>query len=225
MVTILTSSPGLELHGGLNPANNFIENLRPLVKDGGNVAYVASEPDMPDLTDEYAATLLDDFRCSGFDFARFTVVDGRNAENAAEIIAGSDFTVLAGGHVPTQNRFFRKIGLKEILNTFNGTVMGISAGTMNSASTVYCAPELEGEALDSRFERFISGLALTDIMVFPHFNLICGEKLDGFHIIRDIVLPDSKKRKIYGLPDGSYFINDRLYGPAYLFSDGTITAL
>ena len=56
--------------------------------------------------------------------------------------------ILGGGHVPTQNRFFQKIGLRERMKAFAGLVIGISAGSMNSAEIVYAHPELEGEAID-----------------------------------------------------------------------------
>jgi len=44
-----------------------------------------------------------------------------------------DVVILAGGHAPTQNAFFHKIKLKELLKIFDGIVIGISAGTMNCA--------------------------------------------------------------------------------------------
>lgn len=47
-------------------------------------------------------------------------------------------------------------------------IVSCSAGTMNSAGTVYCPPEEPGEALDEHFPRFYRGLSLTDINVCPH---------------------------------------------------------
>lgn len=225
MTLILTSSPGLEEHNGLNPANSFVTELRKLLKNNAKLSYVASEPDMYDLTQEYAMILKNDFECSSFSFKKFTVIDRRNQDKAKEIIEDSDIVILSGGHVPTQNKFFRELKLKDILKNYDGIVMGISAGTMNSASVVYCAPELEGEAIDKEFNHFIDGLGLTEINVMPHFNITCSDILDGFYLYRDIVVKDSYKRKIYALPDGSFFINDKLYGPAYLFENGKITAL
>ena len=49
---------------------------------------------------------------------------------------GTDLIILAGGHVPTQNRYFQEINLKSLLKNYQGVILGISAGTMNSAETV-----------------------------------------------------------------------------------------
>ena len=38
--------------------------------------------------------------------------------------------------VPTQNAFFHKIRLPELLRDYGGVVLGISAGSMNMAATV-----------------------------------------------------------------------------------------
>ena len=43
-------------------------------------------------------------------FSAYQVLDGENAGDAAELIAQTDFIILAGGHVPTQNAFFQDIG-------------------------------------------------------------------------------------------------------------------
>ena len=41
--------------------------------------------------------------------------------------------ILRGGHVPTQNKFFEKIKLKERIKDFEGIIIGVSARYMNSA--------------------------------------------------------------------------------------------
>ena len=64
------------------------------------------------------------------------MLDGRNGEQCAALVAGADLLILAGGHVPTQNRFFQDIALRERLAGFDGVVMGISAGTMNCEELV-----------------------------------------------------------------------------------------
>ncbi len=58
-------------------------------------------------------------------------------------------------------------------------VLGISAGTMNSADIVYAQPELEGESIDSAYQRFLRGLDLTKCMIIPHYQDIKDQILDG----------------------------------------------
>lgn len=100
---------------------------------------------------------------------------------------------------------------------------------MNSADTVYAQPELEGESESSDYQRFLTGLGLTDIQIIPHWQYIKDQTLDGKRILEDITLPDSKGNKFYALVDGSYLeIEDEtttLYGEAYLIENGQITQI
>ena len=56
--------------------------------------------------------------------------------------------ILGGGHVLTQNKFFEKIKLTEKIKSFEGIIIGVSAGSMNSADEVYPQPEERREAID-----------------------------------------------------------------------------
>ena len=152
----------------------------------------------------------------------------RNAEDAEELVYGSDFIILAGGHVPTQNAFFRCLHLREILDGFPGVVMGISAGSMNAADEVYIQPEEEGESSPD-FPRFAPGLALTEVNVLPHYQKVKDNILDGLRLFEDITYADSFGHTFFALPDGSYFYQDDdqllLLGKAFLIRDGEKTPL
>jgi hypothetical protein len=97
---------------------------------------------------------------------------------------------------------------------------------MNCADIVYAQPELEGEALDPEYKRYIPGLGLIKINVFPHFQDLRELTLDGLRILEDISFTDSYTRPIYALNDGSYILSENgtevLYGEAYLISKGSI---
>lgn len=138
----------------------------------------------------------------------------------------ADFIFLCGGHVPTQNEFFNKINLKELLFNFNGVICGGSAGSMNCAGKVYCPPELDGEALDPNFKRYYSGLELTNINVMPHFQDEQFVVLDGKHYLEDILLPDSFKTKMIAINDGSYIVKkdgiETVYGEAFEIHNGVV---
>ncbi len=229
MTCFFTSSPMVPDTLDLNPANGFIHRLHLAVPYPCRALYVCSDPEDWEKTDLYAASTAEGLERAGFAFSEYEVLDGRNAEDAAVLVKNAQFIILAGGHVPTQNWFFRELGLKDMLAGFDGVLMGISAGSMNSAGTVYAHPELEGEAVDPDYERFLPGLGLTDINIIPHFNTIAGESLDGLDLFDGIALPDSMGRAFLVLPDGSYVLSkdgqETLYGEAYIIHDGIMEQL
>lgn len=162
---------------------------------------------------------------SGLPVEAVETCDSRT-ENLVQNIKEYDVVILAGGHVPTQNAFFKKIDLKEKLKGFDGILIGISAGTMNCAEVVYAQPELEGESDDKEYQRFIPGLGLTKLMILPHYQAIKDEILDGKHIMEEITYPDSMGKEIYALPDGSFISIENgtttIHGEAYRIWDGRI---
>ena len=103
--------------------------------------------------------------------------------------------------------------------------MGISAGTMNCAWQVYMQPEAAGES-DPEFERFSTGLGLTDVNVLPHYQQVKDYILDGLRLFEDITYADSMGQCFLALVDGSYIFNDGegelLFGEAYTLEDGVL---
>jgi dipeptidase E len=100
---------------------------------------------------------------------------------------------------------------------------------MNCAARVYCPPELEGESLDPSFQRFRTGLGLTQLNIFPHFAFFRNQVLDGKAYVEEILLPDSFHTPIYAICDGAYFLLEgdsvKLYGEGYLLDKGRIKQL
>ena len=228
MILFLTSSPciqGID-RPVLAPANGFVDRIRAALKPAPRCLFICSNPDSPDRTDLFADNMREAFSEAGMPFGQLGVLDGRNAVEAEALIAAADFIILAGGHVPTQNAFFQKIHLDVLLENYQGVIMGISAGTMNAAATVYVQPELAGEALDPAFERFVPGLGLTKVQILPHYQMVRNDVLDGMRLFEDITYPDSYGHVFYALPDGSYLYGDeqgqRIYGVCYRIADGNI---
>ena len=231
MHVFITSSPYLDGadRAILNPENQFLDQLRQALPPFPRVLFIASDPERHDLTCSFGMDTSIAFSQAGIVFSSYGVLDGTNGEQAAELVANSDFLVLSGGHVPTQNAFFQEIGLREILEDFDGTVMGISAGSMNLADTVYVQPEEEGEGVDPDFQRFAPGLGLTDVNILPHYQKGKDNMWDGLRLFEDITYPDSQGNTFFALPDGSYFYQDEdgllLFGEGYLLRDGVLTQL
>ena len=165
---------------------------------------------------------------SGLSVSSAAVCDGRRPE-LVKSLSEFDVIILSGGHVPTQNAFFEAISLDHYIRGFTGIVIGISAGTMNCAITVYAHPELEGEAVDPDYQRYCKGLGLTEYMILPHYQKIKNDVLDGLRVFEDIAYPDSMGKRFYALCDGSYILQEGccavLRGEAYEIADGVLTKI
>ena len=231
MIAFLTSSPCIPNadRAILNPDNGFVERMRAALPHHPRCLFVCSHPDSAYLTDKYAADMDEAFSGAGMGFESLTVLDSRTDARAAELIAASDLIILAGGHVPTQNEYFNRIGLRELLREYHGVLMGVSAGSMNAAENVYAQPEMEGESIRPDYRRWLTGLGLTQINILPHYQMIRDWELDGKRLFEDITYADSHGHAFYALVDGSYLcIADgaqTLYGEAHLIADGQQTLI
>lgn len=232
---ILTSSlggsekvAGKRIPAGLPERNGLAEKIRGLWKKNASVLMICADPEDAEKNDMLLDCYRQSFPMNGLEISGIEMCDGRN-EKAAEKTADTDVIVLTGGHVPTQNAFFRKIGLREKLADYRGLVLAWSAGSMNAADIVYAGPELPGEAVDPGFRRWIPGLGLTKVNIFPHFQALREEMLDGLRLIEDITYADSMGHEILALNDGSYILIDEegstMYGEAYSIRDGRMTRI
>ena len=231
MNLFLTSSPcdddvpaGVALPCILNGTNGFIDRLRACWKSDARLVIVAADPHARALNDEMLETFAGAFAYHGMTCASAVMLDGRRERDAAALVALSDVLLLAGGHVPTQLAFFEQIGLRTLLHGYTGTVIGISAGSMNCARVVYAQPEEPGETLDPRYVRFPRGLSLTDVMILPHLQKVRHNILDGKRLFEDITFGDSYGRRFIAMPDGSYVFasggRTLLCGEGWLIANG-----
>ena len=209
----------------LNPQNGFVDSLRKNWKKDRPMAglIITADPAAYEMNDGMCKDFLNSFRKEDLAMSGMMVLDGRNADQAGRLIRQSDLIILGGGHVPTQKDFFESLNLKKRIKDFEGIVIGISAGSMNCAKTVYALPELEGEAINPEYQRFFPGLGMTDVMIIPHMNQMRYELLDGLQVIEDIAFGDSCGRAFCLMPDGSYICEHngktRLFGEAYIICD------
>lgn len=225
MEYFLTSSPCEEDSYALTNRNGLREAFVGALPHAVRALFVASDPDNHAQTDEYAEIMRKSLTEAGIALTSYDVLDGRTVLEAPELVANAQLILLAGGHVPTQNAFFEKFGLRELMADFDGVVLGTSAGTMNAADEVYVQPELEGESTDPGFERFAEGLAITQTKVLPHFDKVRDSMLDGKRLFEDITYPDSMGRVFVALPDGSYLHggtgrDEEICGEAYAITNG-----
>ena len=233
MVLFLTSSPcsndvpqGVDLPCILNRENGFVRRLRRVFPQNGELLIIASDPESFEMNDEMTKTFYGALRHHGLFLSDIAVLDARNAQDAEALVRQSNMIILSGGHVPTESAFFEAIGLRGLLEGYEGIVMGISAGTMNCAEIVYAQPELPGESIDPDYRRFLPGLGLSRVQILPHYQMVKDNLLDGRRLIEDITFGDSFGREFYVLVDGSYVMRRddayTLWGEGYVIRDGAM---
>ena len=235
MKAMLTSSLGgaIKMNGKRIPdvliqQNGLLDKLKSIWPQDARVLIVCANPDNHEKNDGVYVCLKESLPMSGLSVSYLAQCDDRNPD-IIENLPDMDVIILAGGHVPTQNKFMKQLRLKERLLEFKGILVAWSAGSMNCAEVVYAGPELAGEALDPLYERWIPGLGITNINIYPHFQKLRDEYLDGMRLIEDITFEDSVGHEIIAMNDGSYLMIDdgktTLYGEAYRIKDRQLTQI
>ena len=233
MILFLTSSPTGPLDQSyrveaLDYKNHFVENLKHYWKDHSRCCLIAANPEAYQRNDEMCDFFKNVFLKEDFSLDTMDLYDYRYPLSKEKLL-NYDVILLAGGHVPTQNRYFKEIDLKEKIKDFQGIVIGISAGSMNCAHTVYVQPEESGESLDPNFKRWILGLNLTKQNILPHYQMVKDYCLDGKKLFEEITYPDSIHHCFLVLEDGSYLLSvnnqETVYGKSYLLHDGKLKIL
>ena len=231
MILFLTSSPTGPLDNsrkvdGIDRKNYLVENFQKYWKSQMRCLYITAMPADYTLNDEIRHGMRHTWEKEGFSIGDFDIWDDRTTDYSKEMLHSYDLIILGGGHVPTQNAFFKRISLREKIKDFEGMVIGISAGTMNSADVVYAQPEEAGEGVDPSYQKFIEGLGLTKFNVCPHYQMVKDFYLDGLRLFEDITYQDSYGHEFIALPDGSYILGadgvEMIWGEAYVIKDGSI---
>lgn len=218
-----TKVNGIRVPSVLIQQNGLLDSLKSIWTQNANVLIICADPSDYDKNDSVYACLKEALPMSGLSISHIDKCDDRNL-NAVDDLGSVDVLIFVGGHVPTQNKFMKQLHLRQRLQDYRGIIVAWSAGSMNCADIVYAGPELEGEAIDPLYERWITGLGLTDINIFPHFQSLKDDYLDGMRLIEDITYADSIGHELIALNDGSYIMVDggksTLYGEAYRIKDG-----
>jgi dipeptidase E len=232
MVVFLTSSPTKEIsescpEPALYECNGFVEQLSAVWPEEANCLMIAAFPEAHALNDEMTSFYREAVENSGFSAACFELWDDRSAPMTREVLQAYDVIFLAGGHVPTELRWFESIGLRELLVGYEGVVIGTSAGSMNGAKVVYAWPEEPGETKTPVEQLFLPGLGLAETVVLPHYQKLKGGTLDGLRLFEDIACSHSIGRIFYAIPDGSFVLaegeRETLFGEGWLIADGIMT--
>ena len=115
--------------------NGLLDNLKSIWITDANVLIICADPSDYEKNDSVCACLKESLPMSGLSISNIDKCDDRNS-NALDALESIDVLILAGGHVPTQNKFMEQLHLRERLKDYHGIVLAWSAGSMNWADTV-----------------------------------------------------------------------------------------
>lgn len=198
-----------------NGFNHIVaEVLQKKITQRNRFAFIASEFEkIPEKTDHYFKLFLNMFEEKNIHFQEAYVVDGRmTAQEAQTKVETADVVWLSGGDTPTQFVYLQKYGLDTVIKQHNGVIIGMSAGSINLASTAICTLSCGHDK-----QLIYEGLGCVDISVESHF--IRSE-------VSDELLELSQKYVIYGLCDNSIIVcekeNIEFYGEIYRIQNRSI---
>ena len=230
MICFFTSATGPYQTPALYTENHFVDRLKAALPGPVRGLWVANDPATRETTVPFALEVRDAFVNAGFPVEAYTILDDLNAKDAARLVAGANLIILSGGEIPVQSWFFERIGLKGLLHGWDGVLVGISAGSMNSADTVLVPPEAPGDPLDPACWPEYSGLGLTRYHIVPHFQYLRSQPTPNGGTVEALLLEGSRRWPLLALNDGSYIFkdaagNETVCGEAYRIADGEIVQI
>ena len=194
--------------------NQFLLNMKKSLKNNKKFVLIASNPFNFEQNDKFLEMDIEALKLSNLSFDECLILDNRNKTKVSEVLKDSSLIFLCGGNTYIQNQFFNEIDLKNYIKDLDSTIVGISAGAINSADIVFNSPE-EDNDLSNPY--ILVGLGLTEFNIEPHFDIHNDNILQ-----MKSILDESYKRVIYGLPDSSYIVGNKVYGRCYKIYQGNI---
>lgn len=205
-------------------SNGFIDRLKIVKPVAKTFIFIASDPDGYVNTDKYANNIVKALNLDGFNIKNLIVIDHRFEGDISKTIKKADIVFLSGGNVPSQNKYFKEIGLKEIIADYDGVVIAQSAGSMNCSEVVYAQPELDEEFEDENFKKGLQGLGLIDFSIMPHMNSANDLDGSGHPTVMQMCLQDSYDFPHLGIVDYGFVevLNGEItaYGKTMIIKDG-----
>ena len=194
--------------------NNFLVNLKSEFTWDKKFVLISSNPNDYKWNDLFLELDTKALEYSWLSFKEYQVLDNRTRGNIKNILNQASLILLAGGNTYEQNLFFHEINLGNYLINLDCPIVWISAGAMNCSNSVFNTSEI---IKNSDLPLLLEGLGLSKVSIEPHF-----EKKRENPEIMNILLQESYTRKIYGLRDGSYIFNNKIYGRCEVIENGEI---
>lgn len=105
---------GMRVPSVLIQNNGLLDHLKSIWAPNANVLIICADPIDYEKNDSVCACLKEALPMSGLSISHIDKCDDRN-RNAVDDLGSVDVLILAGGHVPTQNRFMKQLRLRERL--------------------------------------------------------------------------------------------------------------
>lgn len=214
----------------LTDKNKMLSNIKRFCKKFEKFVFVANNPFDFEDNQQKLENIFESFSMSNLCFSQKYLLDERNKKDAKIILKDADIIILGGGKCLCQNLFLKEIKFKEIIKDFDGLIIGISAGAMNLSSVVANYAE---EPIDLKEPRWFSGLGFFDEIIIPHFdgkNLVYELPFYEIKVVKDYILPMSKKGEFIAIDNNSYLVIDEhkklsIFGSAYKIKNGKVSKI
>ena len=216
----------------MNNNNSFVDRLKQISSgEINNIVMVAATPSNVERNREYARLLQESMNLDGFNVENVTVIDDSFVGDLDETILSADMVYLSRGHAPTQNLFYDHIGLKGILENYQGIILAQGSGMINCSDDIYFQPRNQLEMAIFRQEedgtpREMRGLGLIKFSVIPHLNTANTRVISGCESAYAKSTVDSYIYPHCSLADGAFIELDgdssavTVYGHLRKFKNG-----
>lgn len=153
------------------------------LKNTKRIVYIPGGADkMQKVREKYVPAFKNHFENAGIQFDESVIIDPEmSSEEAQEAVRHASFIMLMGGDPFKQRDLCRDLDILEDLKTFDGIMMGFSAGAMLMSKYMIITPCSE-EYPDFHIEE---GLNFDKLSIYPHNNtsdeeypdkLVCGDE-------------------------------------------------
>lgn len=201
----------------LSNENDFLDTLKKQIKTQNTFVMLASDPTAYQQNDQFLQLDRQALTLSGLHFQEYLVLDNRNKDKVKTVLDQASLVILAWGNTHQQNQFFSAIDLGKYLKSIDCPIVGISAGAMNCGEIVINSSE---KSKNPELPLILRGMGISKYTIVPHFQ----KKKENQNEL-SLILEASQDTKIYALQDGSYLLNDTIYGRCDLVYQGKITKI
>lgn len=201
----------------LSNENGFLDTLKKQIKTQNTFVMLANDPTAYEKNDQFLQLDKQALTLSGLHFQKYLVLDNRNKDRVKTVLDKASLIFLSGGNTYQQNQFFSAIDLGKYFKAIDCPIVGISAGAMNCGETVINSSE---KSKNPDLSLILKGMGISQYTIVPHFQ----KKKENQNELR-LILEASQDTRIYALQDGSYLLNDTIYGRCDLIYQGKITRI
>ena len=117
--------------------DEIAKELREILADRKSLVFISAWPDQYKRNDEDSEGMHNMFSIENMPFSSFSVIDERTESDSAQRqIETASCLFLIGGNATMQMDLIRRKGLFDIIKSFRGVILGVSAGSMNMGNPV-----------------------------------------------------------------------------------------